>query len=105
MIVCQERTPAQAPRLSHTRKSRRNWRRGEDLVESVDAMESSSGGNVDRCCTPGNMRHCFGGVVDAVRHCFDSVVDGLMHYECGGESDDKVIEKHVNSDANLMKNL
>ena len=43
------------------------------------------------------LRHGFDDVTDALRHCFDSLVDGLMHYEGGGESEDKFIEKHKTS--------
>ena len=43
------------------------------------------------------LRHRFDGVTDALRHCFDSLVDVLMHYEVGGESDDKFIEKQETS--------
>ena len=54
----------------------------------VDELRHCFDSVVDR------LRHCFDGVADALRHCFDSVVDGLMHYEGGGESDDKLLEKH-----------
>ena len=46
------------------------------------------------------LRYCFGGEVDALRHWCDSVVDGLMHYEGGGESDEKLIEKTLTSKQN-----
>ena len=46
------------------------------------------------------LRYCFGGEVDALRHWCDSVVDGLMHYEGGGESDEKFIEKTLKSKQN-----
>ena len=55
----------------------------------VDELRHCFDNVVDR------LRHCFDGVADALRHCFDCVVDWLMHYEGGGESDDKLIEKNI----------
>ena len=74
----------------------KGWRRCFDTV--VDELRHCFDSVVDR------LRHCFDGVTDALRHCFDSLVDGWMHYEGGGESVDKVIEKHETSMQILFKN-
>ena len=73
----------------------KGWRRCFDTV--VDELRHCFDSVVDR------LRHCLV-VVDALRYWCDSVVDGLMHYEGGGESDDKSIEKQLKINAKLKKN-